>query len=267
MTDSSLTESKKFSEGSATPEARRVTQKSPTVGKSIGWLIVFGLLFYGAVVIYGLIYGGYLVLTEPDRFTDRQAIEGAIRNAMISPSGIAMTFAIQAILLIPLIIWASNFAHQSWRETLAFKSVASSVLGLWFLVYVVYFVLQGIAQSFMPIEHEDIVSSLAGSSHLGLALGMVLVAPVIEELVFRGYLFKAWRHTRLGLWGTLVLTSLLFTVVHAAQYSILLLLYVFALSMLLGLARERTGSIWVPIMIHSFNNLIAVIALVYVGMV
>ena len=208
-----------------------------------------------------------MALTEPDRFADRQAIEEAIRNAMISPSGIAMTFAIQAILLIPLIMWASHFDHQSWRETLAFKPVSSSALGLWFLVYVFYFVLQGIAQSFVPIEHEEIISSLAGSSHLALALGMVLVAPVIEELVFRGYLFKAWRHTRLGLWGTLVLTSLLFTVVHAAQYSIMLLLYVFALSMLLGLARQKTGSILTPIMIHSFNNLIAVIALVYVGMV
>lgn len=240
-------------------------EHSPSVGKSIAWLILFVLLFYGAALIFGAVYGFYVGVTDPQLVADVQTLEEAAIDAMLSPFGIAVTFVIQAILLIPVILWASNFSHQSWRETLAFRPVAWSVLGFWMLVYAAYLIVQSLVEWVAPTDLGDFIESLAGSKHLGLALGMILIAPVIEELIFRGYLFRAWRHTRMGLWGTLILTSLLFTGIHAAQYSGIILVYMFALSLLLGLARESTGSIWPPLAFHMVNNLIAVITLVYLG--
>ena len=239
----------------------------PGVGRSIAWLILFTLLFYGAVFIFGGAYGFYLGMNDPQLALNVGEIEQLTLDAILSPFGMSATFYIQSVLLIPFIIWASNFSQQSWRETLAFRPVAWSVLGFWLLVYVGYLVIQTLVELVFPIEHNEFIKSLAGSKHFGLAVGMIVIAPVIEELVFRGYLYKAWRHTRLGLWGTLIVTSLLFTAVHMAQYSGMILVYVFALSILLGLAREKSGSIWPPLVIHSMNNLIAVVTLVYLGIV
>ena len=89
-----------------------------------------------------------------------------------------------------------------------------------------------------------------------LILGVVLGAPFLEEFVFRGLLFKGWRHSALGLTGTLVVTSLLWTVLHV-QYGLVGLSYIFMLGIIMGYAREKTGSIWVPIAMHTANNLLA----------
>lgn len=241
-------------------------QPLPTVGKSIAWLFVFALLFYGAAVVYGMIYGGYLGATQPDLIADDELLESTIIESMLSPSGIAITFLLQALLIIPVLLWASHFAHQSWREILAFRAVPWRMMGFWVLVYCGYFVVQSLLELIAPPDLGDIMTPLAGSKHLGLAFALIVLAPLIEELIFRGYLFTAWRPTKLGLWGTVILTSLIFTSIHAEQYSGLLLLYLFVFSVILGLAREKTGSIWTPIALHVLNNSIAVFTLLYLGM-
>ncbi|WLD58024.1 CPBP family intramembrane metalloprotease [Salinispirillum sp. LH 10-3-1] len=238
----------------------------PTLGKSLAWLFVFAVLFYGAAVVYGMVYGGYLGSTQPDLIADEELFESTILDAMLSPSGIATTSLLQALLIIPVLLWASHFAHQPWRETLAFRAVPLRMLGFWVLVYCGYFVAQSLLELVAPSDLGDIMTPLAGSKHLGLAFALIVLAPLIEELIFRGYLFTAWRHTKLGLWGTVILTSLIFTSIHAAQYSGLLLLYLFIFSVILGLAREKTGSIWAPIALHVLNNSIAVFTLVYLGL-
>ena len=41
------------------------------------------------------------------------------------------------------------------------------------------------------------------------ALAAVVVAPVTEELIFRGFLHRGWERSRLGVSGTIILTSVL----------------------------------------------------------
>ena len=59
---------------------------------------------------------------------------------------------------------------------------------------------------------------------------------------------------------------LLFTLLHAGQYPGILLGMLFAFSLLLGLARERSGSLYVPVALHALNNLIAWVLVVYLGL-
>lgn len=108
---------------------------------------------------------------------------------------------------------------------------------------------------------------MLGVRHLGLFVIMVLVAPVVEELVFRGYFFQAWRNSFLGVWGTLLLTSVLFTLIHAGQYPLIILAMLFSFSVILGLAREKTGSTYVPMVMHAINNLLAFILINWLGYV
>lgn len=95
---------------------------------------------------------------------------------------------------------------------------------------------------------------LASHSEYILAfLTLVVVAPVAEEILFRGYLYGKLRKT-IPAWLAILITSILFAVVHG-QWNVAL--DVFALSIMLCILREVTGSIWAGILLHMMKNGIA----------
>jgi len=89
-----------------------------------------------------------------------------------------------------------------------------------------------------------------------------LGAPVMEELLFRGFLFPALAQTRIGLIGAAVSTSAGWAALHAG-YSSLGLIEVFAVGLYFSWLLVRTGSLRVPMFCHAAYNL-AVVALLTV---
>ncbi|MFC1871632.1 lysostaphin resistance A-like protein [Chloroflexota bacterium] len=87
-------------------------------------------------------------------------------------------------------------------------------------------------------------------------IAVVIFAPVFEETFFRGFLFKGFSYSRLGVIGTIVLTSLGWTLLHQ-QYEVFELVSIFLSGLLLGTMRFKTGSLWAPLIMHSFANIIA----------
>jgi hypothetical protein len=85
---------------------------------------------------------------------------------------------------------------------------------------------------------------------------LVLVAPLSEELFFRGFLFAGVLHSPLGSWGAVGLTSLAWAATHL-QYDLYGMATVFAGGLLLGYARLRTGSIVPGLLMHALMNLLA----------
>ncbi|MGB0579942.1 MAG: lysostaphin resistance A-like protein [Limisphaerales bacterium] len=78
----------------------------------------------------------------------------------------------------------------------------------------------------------------------------IMLAPVIEELLFRGILYrsiKAAGHPHIALWGT----SLTFGVIHASQLAIIPLT---VLALLLAKLYDRTENILAPILAHATFN-------------
>ncbi len=239
----------------------------PTIGKSIGMILVFMLVSYGVGILVGFGYGAYLGVTGPDAVAGDQALEQALKAFVFSPAGYFWLFFVQSAIMLPLVIWASHFKQQPWRETLALKAVARPVIGFWLLVVCGCIVISMLVTTILDIQPGDMMQSVAGSRHLGLFLVIVFLVPVVEEVVFRGYLFRAWRYTKLGLRGTLVLTSVLFALMHGGQYPVIILAFLFLLSVLLGLAREKTGSIWPPVAMHVGNNAVSGAFIIYFGVV
>jgi membrane protease YdiL (CAAX protease family) len=93
--------------------------------------------------------------------------------------------------------------------------------------------------------------SIRSCSREGLLLLFtgVLVAPVVEELVFRGFLFDAWQRR----WGWLVsavLTSTVFALYHH------LFLNAFVISLVFICVLRRTGSLRAPMIVHAVGNLL-----------
>lgn len=79
---------------------------------------------------------------------------------------------------------------------------------------------------------------------------LVILAPLAEELLFRGFLFTGLRK-KLPFWLTAIIVSLLFGFVHG---QVNVGLDVFALSLVMCFIREKTGSLWPSLLLHSFKN-------------
>lgn len=98
--------------------------------------------------------------------------------------------------------------------------------------------------------------ALAGGVRTALALvAAVLLAPVAEELLFRGLLYRALRRRR-GVLGAIVVSSVAFAVVHldVAATQPLALVGLTLVGVVMGLAYERTGSLLVPVAAHAAYN-------------
>jgi uncharacterized protein len=93
-----------------------------------------------------------------------------------------------------------------------------------------------------------------------LALLAVIAAPLTEEFVFRGMLFAAFVKTGLGVIGSAILLSALWSVMHWG-YSSQNLVALFVLGLLFSYIVWRTGSLWPAIVGHAANNLVAVVAI------
>ena len=89
-----------------------------------------------------------------------------------------------------------------------------------------------------------------------MAVTAVLVAPVCEELVFRGYLYPAAKRFA-GPWVAGICTALVFGAAHG---SLAALLPLFLFGLVLVFLYEKTGSIWAPMAAHfCFNGLTVLI--------
>ena len=128
--------------------------------------------------------------------------------------------------------------------------IASVILGL--LVSIVTNItwkyLTGIPQSSNILV--ELTSSLKLYFHIYYVVWVVLIAPVVEEMFFRGVLFASLKETvgfRLGL----VLQAVVFSVSHAQVNELFPL---FILGCILGYVYYRSSSLMPSIIVHVLNN-------------
>lgn len=88
---------------------------------------------------------------------------------------------------------------------------------------------------------------------------VLFVAPVIEEILFRGFIFPAF-NKYLGIHVSVLLTSILFTMAHYPQVreDHMFMGIIFMLSIIITYAKARTGSTKLAIIMHHLYNLVSV---------
>ena len=97
-----------------------------------------------------------------------------------------------------------------------------------------------------------------------------IVAPFVEELFFRGFLFGLYRR-RQPLWVAYLVSSLLFTVLHLEPTRMTvpqmagLSVGIFMLALMLAWLYEHTGSLYPAIVAHAVNNATGLILFYAVG--
>ena len=240
----------------------------PKPGKSMLWLLLFGALYFAASALFFMGYTVKILLQHTDMVSNPELqamVQESVEQYAKTAGGLSGMYLVQFIVLLPIIIWASHFKTQSFKETLGFRKVSLKSLGVWLLIFIGFFILQVLVDVIFKVESGEFLKGVNGSKNVLFIFVLLVVAPLLEEMIFRGYFFKAWRQSWLGLTGTLLVTSALFMSLHLGQYGIIQYIFLFLLSMLLGLAREFTGSIWTPIILHSVNNVVPAIVVVFLG--
>src|SRR3954462_2594567 len=132
-------------------------------------------------------------------------------------------------------------------------SAQIAVLGA--LAYFLFSVLY--AAIVRPNNPQRVVEDLGADTNTFLlvvgALVVIVVAPVCEELFFRGFLFTVLRQ-RLSFWVAALIDGVLFGFVHG---SLVIVPILAALGVVFCYVYERTGSIFPTIALHALNNTIA----------
>ncbi|KIS44355.1 CPBP family intramembrane glutamic endopeptidase [Kosakonia radicincitans] len=160
-------------------------------------------------------------------------------------------------LLLPcsLLLWRYYGRHYDGLlpfGTLAWRNLAAPLLAL-----VAMLVMEKLFQQ--PEPWLDSLEGYTGLTRWAWIFTACLIAPVSEEIIFRGFLLNA----SLG-WGKvpqqvgIVLTSLLFAAIHMQYQAPLTFIQLFIFSALLCVVRLGTGGLLIPIVLHALSNLFAV---------
>lgn len=102
----------------------------------------------------------------------------------------------------------------------------------------------------------DIYRSAAAAGWLPLLLlwlAVVVVTPVGEESLFRGFLFRGWLRAPRDTWPVILLTAFLWSIVHI-QYDWFVIAQVFCFGVLLGWLRWASGSVILTMLLHGLIN-------------
>ena len=212
---------------------------------------------YDLVVIAGLIflYASPLAIRAAGMMPEE--------TPEIGPAALIQTMVMQFILMggvIGVVAWRKSpveWLGLRWRWWLMVLVIAPvGVVTTW--VFAIGVDLSGLNDWLTgtggAAEKQEVVEAFGeagdGLTLFLLCLTAVVVAPVTEEVIFRGYLYPVARRFA-GRWPGIVFSALIFAMVHHSAIALLPLCF---LAILLALSYEWTGSIWAPLSIHFLFN-------------
>ena len=133
-----------------------------------------------------------------------------------------------------------------------------SAIWIMLATLVAYYIAAGLFASLvLKPDQEDIGGELGvGNPSVVIAVAavlmIVLLAPIAEELFFRGFVFAGLR-TRWSLWPAAITSGLIFGSVHAPT-GITTVVPLAVLGFALCWLYDRTGSLWPCVIAHMINN-------------
>ncbi len=143
-------------------------------------------------------------------------------------------------------------------------------IGGFFSYYAIYIVIAAILSQFIALNFDQrqeigFSTDTAGSSVLFAFAALVVLPPIVEEILFRGFLYTHFKKV-LSVRTAAIVVSLLFSAAHLQFGTGNALLWVaaldtFILSLVLVYLREKTGTIWAGVGVHALKNLLAFLIL------
>lgn len=237
--------------------------------KTLKNLVVIGLmcLWVFVSVVSAQLVVGWIMLRILGYETFSQPVWTAIYSAL------AYSVALLLIILVP------GRRAKSSRKELGLKDYPTwTDIGLAPVGYVVSILLAVVLVAIFSVfpwfnanEAQDVGFNIymSGGDRVIAFLTLVVVAPIAEEIIFRGWLYGKLRERlsgklpeRVGILISILIVSILFGLVHF-QWNVGV--NVFCLSVVLCSMREITGTIYAGILTHMIKNGVAFYLLYVLG--
>lgn len=238
------------------PQAPERSAAFPGIMPSVGWVALYFALQF---VVTGMIIAGVVAaqkIADPTLKIDAAVVTD---NPVLIIWGLVASATVQLGLMWlylrkadrAQIIGLTHFGRLSIGRALA-VAIGALVLATVFNALYANYVIAG-----QPMQ--DAMAKLLASiprTPVNIALGIVaiaVVAPLIEELLFRGLLQNALMH-HVPAWAAIVLSAFAFSVVHMQLLAMPALM---ALGAAFGYIYYKTGSLRMTIILHMVNNMLA----------
>ncbi len=176
-------------------------------------------------------------------------------KSIISPVESAVSYLITVPLQIWFIFWLLRRRKIDLSKNLGLYHFNRNALIYSLVAYVIlYLVLTFYSYAFQISPPEEFIKLMKATPFVLNFLMVVIGAPIVEELLFRGFLFSQLKTTKLGVNGSIILTSLIWTSIHL-QYDLFLLIPIFLLGLFLGYLMHKYNSLYLVIIVHAVHNL------------
>jgi membrane protease YdiL (CAAX protease family) len=190
---------------------------------------------------------------------------GVKLSASHTPPGLIIAdTAVQDLAFVLVAVYCAQLgarAVRSWQFGLRRPGIGwSSTTGFIVLLLAVFIVGSVIWSGVFHPKEEELLKTLGSNEGTALLLASAVltcvVAPICEEMLFRGYIFTALRNWK-GTLPAALITAILFGGVHAGSAPALDLVPLAGLGFGLCLLYRYTGSLYPCIIAHSLNNSLA----------
>ena len=183
-----------------------------------------------------------------------------------------LSFCLFGLIISTLILWI-NYKKEKLSFGLSIKNLKYVIwTPLIYLITIILLLFVGLLNQYLLTNFFDIeikpqeilekFKELENSFEISIfVIGSAVVAPIYEELLFRGIIFpKLIQKTNFTV--ALLLSSLIFAVLH---FHLSALLPLFVLSIILSITYLYTSTIWASISLHALFNLISIIAVKFIS--
>jgi uncharacterized protein len=250
------------------PEYSPVTA-TPALRPPRVWMF-WGTLLWG-LFVFAAMFAGQLTVILWFVLQNEGPLDMA---AAIHVLGAGLTISLSVIMGLPAVAAACWIAIRPSRmpfaEYLALRwtSWKNFALGLGALVVLVTgwdLLSRGLGREITPGFMGEVLKSAQADGALWLlVIAFCVAAPMSEEFLARGFLYRGWSESSLRPVGAIILSSLAWTALHL-QYDWFFFGEVFSIGLLFGYLRHRTGSTWVTIVLHGLNNLAATVQSIWLA--
>lgn len=184
-------------------------------------------------------------------------IFGLVQSLVQEPLVLSPILILGELLLLGLVILWAAVRGLPWQATFRLYKTGWSLLGLSLLVAVAWwFVAAGLATII-----EQVVSRIGPPPEIpppvglldaaGYLVALVILAPLCEEPVFRGFVMQGW--LRYGFFAGVVGSGILFGIQHGQLTP---LIPISMVGIVLGILVSRAGSLWPGVVAHAAYNAI-----------
>ena len=158
-------------------------------------------------------------------------------------------------ILLLVLYYAFNLKNKSCLNKISLQQTLMAFIAIMPIIFALSFlsklILNEYSEQEMVIElKKDIYKNFLTNFFV-----ILIIAPIFEEIVFRGLFYKALKNFTPFIQASLI-SSIVFALIHKNILSFMILL---TLSLFLTWIYERTNSILYPILAHSLFNLTTII--------